>query len=69
MERCDAIRLEHLSNHSQEEAARNLNVLYRLSPPEQRNYSISEDMATFAFRNANSALRDLQSGTTGEERH
>jgi hypothetical protein len=28
MERCDAIRLEHLPIHSKEEAARNFNILY-----------------------------------------
>ena len=65
MERCDAIRLEHLPIHSKEEAARNFNILY-MNIAFRAKKLASEDMATFAFRDANRALWNLQSGTAGE---
>jgi hypothetical protein len=57
--------LEHLPIHSKEEAARNFNILYMIIASRAKKLA-SEDMATFAFRDANRALRNLQSGTAGE---
>jgi hypothetical protein len=71
MEQCDAIRLEHLPIHTQKRkqhgtstflvASINLSITFRAKK------LASENMATFAFRDANKALRNLQSGTAGKK--
>jgi hypothetical protein len=66
MEQCDAIRLKHLPAHLQEEAAENFSILYKTIASRAKKLA-SEDIATFAFHNASSALRDLHFERTTEE--
>jgi hypothetical protein len=66
MEQCDAIRLKYLPTHVQEDAAKNYSMLYKAIAFRAKKLA-PEDIATFAFRKANSALRDLQLKETADE--
>jgi hypothetical protein len=59
MEQCDAIRAKYLPTHVKAEAANNYSVLYRFVASRAKNLS-ADEIATFTFQQANSALRDIQ---------